>query len=237
MPEQQEFKKRNTAFRISIGMLMNSEPIFEQERFRALNLNGKEIVRVNLIATVVDKFSSENKPYTSITLDDNTGDIRVKAFADDVQMFQSIEIGDTVIVLGLLRHFNNEIYITPEIIKPVDARWLLARKLELTKEYGQTYETLKAPQEEYSEKQPKETEQEIEEIKINDFHENPEQQEESLRQKLIRMIKEAEAQGGINIEQIILTIKDPVEKINSEVQTLLEEGAIFEPKPGFLRIL
>jgi len=239
MPEQ-EYKKRNTAFRVSIGMLMNTEPIYEQERLRAVSLNGKEIVRINLIATVVDKFTSEEKPYGSLTLDDNTGDIRVKAFADDVRLFDGITIGDSVIVVGVIRLFNEELYITPEIIKPVDARWLLARKLELAKEYGDFYESCKSYTQIPEEKQPVEDAQSIEnklieEIKIPS--DSSDVIQESLRAKIFEMIKEAEPQGGMSVEKLILSMKDPVDKINSDIQALLEDGEIFEPKPGTLRVL
>lgn len=220
MTEQSEFKKRFTAYRLSIGMVLNAEKLFEEERFYAINFNNKEIVRVNIIATVVDKFVSDIKPYTTITLDDNTGVIRVKAFADDTSLLENIEIGDTVLVVGLLREFNNELYILPELVKVIDPKWLLARKLELIKEYGPLYETMKKIESQALEEKEQEK-----------------TQEKSLRDKLLEIIKEAEAEQGISIERLILMLKEDPEKINQEINKLLEEGAIFEPRPGVLRIL
>ncbi|UCD21208.1 MAG: hypothetical protein JSW08_01540 [archaeon] len=224
-----EIRQRYTAYRLSVGMILNSKAVFDQGRFRSVTFNEKEIGRVNVIATVIDKFVSDTKPYASITLDDNTGNIRVKGFADDIKKFENIELGDTVTVIGVLRIFNEELYISAEIIKPVDARWLLARKLELTKEYGELYDQNKKITEEKPE--PVQEPEVIKTEKIEDPVEN------SLRVKLVDMIKESEGNGGINVEQIILTLKEPVEKINEEIKNLLEEGSIFEPKPGFLRIL
>ncbi|MEM2031567.1 MAG: OB-fold nucleic acid binding domain-containing protein, partial [Candidatus Pacearchaeota archaeon] len=181
-------------------------------------------------ATVVDKFVSDIKPYISITIDDNTGTIRVKAFADDVALLKDIQIGDTVLVVGLLRQFNNELYILPDLVKVLDPKWLLARKLELMHEYGALYETMQKLQK--LEEQELQLEQErIEEI----FEEGA--GSKSLRDKLLDIIREAEAQQGISIEKIILMLKEDPEKINQEIRALLEEGSIFEPKPGFLRIL
>jgi hypothetical protein len=57
----------------------------------------------------------------------------VKYFGDDVDRFKEINQGHTVIVIGTLRWFNNELYILPEIIKLQDPRYLLVRKLELEK--------------------------------------------------------------------------------------------------------
>lgn len=206
---EEEIKKRFTAYRVSIGMLLSGEPSFDGERFRGVLFNSKEIVRVNLIATVIDKFVSELKPYIAVTLDDNTGMIRVKAFADDLPLLEKIEIGDTVLVIGVLRYFGGELYILPEIVKIVDPKWLLARRLELIKEYGAVYEKTKKDE-------------------IID--------QKSLRSKLLEIIESSEPEG-IPIEKIILTLEEPPELINQEIQALLEEGTIFEPKPGVLRIL
>ena len=195
-----------------------------QERFRSVTFDNKEIARVNIIGTVIDKFSSDTKPYGSVTLDDNTGDIRVKAFADDIKKFEKIEIGDTVTVIGLLKFFNDELYISPEIIKSVDPRWLLARKLELMQDYKDIYRINQSVEQEPVK------EEEITVEKIEDS-------EPSLRSKIYDMVKLAEEKGGINIEEIILSLKEPVEKIHEEIKDLLEEGTIFEPKPGTLRIL
>ncbi|MEM4641106.1 MAG: OB-fold nucleic acid binding domain-containing protein [Candidatus Pacearchaeota archaeon] len=227
--QEQEFKKRFTAHRLSIGMILCAEQLFEEERFYALSFNNKEISRVNVIATVVDKFVSDTKPYISITIDDNTGTIRVKAFADDVALLKDIQIGDTVLVVGLLRQFNNELYILPDLVKVLDPKWLLARKLELMHEYGALYETMQKLQ------KLEEQELQLEQERIEEVFE--EAGSKSLRDKLLDIIREAEAQQGISIEKIILMLKEDPEKINQEIRALLEEGSIFEPKPGFLRIL
>ncbi|MEM4703438.1 MAG: OB-fold nucleic acid binding domain-containing protein [Candidatus Pacearchaeota archaeon] len=241
-PEQQEFKKRFTAYRLSIGMLINAKKLFEQERFRAVRFNDKDISRINLIATVVDKFTSDSKPYASITLDDNTGIIRAKVFADDLHMLKDIQIGDTILVIGLLREFNNELYILPEIIKTLDPRWLLARKLELINEYGRLYETTKTQvagvelSEESYQVLPENEKIIPEKIEIQ-LKELKEVKEKNLREKLLEMIQEAEEKGGLEVDQLILNLKEPPEQINKEIRSLLEEGSIFEPKPGVLRIL
>ncbi|MEM4215349.1 MAG: OB-fold nucleic acid binding domain-containing protein [Candidatus Pacearchaeota archaeon] len=228
---QEEIKKRFVAYKLSIGQLIKGKPEFEQERFSRLVLDGKEIVRVNIIATIVDKFINEDGSYASLTLDDGTGTIRVKAFSENIAMFKDFQLGDTVKIIGLLRFFNDELYILPEIIKDIDARWLLVRKLELAQEYGNIYENKKeqiSNQDSFSS-----TEIEIENEKI----ESEKSEEKSLRDQIIETIREAEAEEGIDIDKLIMSLKAPVEDINSTIIELLEEGTIFEPKPGRLRIL
>jgi len=129
-------KQRQTAYKVWIGTLLNGKVNTENERFISLDIGSKKISRVNIMANVIDKYLSETKPYIAITLDDSSGQIRVKAFADSINILSGVNIGDTVLVVGMLRTFNNEIYIIPEIVKIIEPKWILVRKLELIKEYG-----------------------------------------------------------------------------------------------------
>lgn len=242
MPD--EIKKRLTAFKISLGLLSKGEMEFDQERFSRLILNNKEIARVNTVATVVDKFMNEQGSYASITVDDGTGNIRVKVFSDNIAMLKDLQLGDTLLVIGLLRHYNEELYILPEIIKQVDARWLLARKLELQKEYGAGYETAK-PKEQTQVSQtntssitPNLSTETITEEKIETTPAAPsEKAEKTLRDQVMDIIKASEQEEGIDVDKLIMNLKAPVDNINSTVIELLEEGTIFEPRPGRLRVL
>jgi len=197
--------KRNIAYKFRIGTILLGKPILENERLRFLELNNRNVVRVNIIANIVDKFIQEGeKRYGSIMLDDATGQIRVKTFGEDVEKFSSLNQGDTVLIIGFLRYWSNEVYITPEIIKKKDPAFLLVRKLELEAE---------------------ETKPVDKEILLQ------------LKDKIMRMVKEAEKDNGIEIEKIILELKERSDIINQEIKKLLEDGAVYEPRPGKLRYL
>ncbi len=280
----EEFKKRQTAYKISIGMILSSmEAIHfdENQRFKFVELNGRDIYRINLVANVIDKFESNQKPYVSLTLDDGTGNIRVKAFADGTKILQGLQLGDTILLIGVLRFYNDELYVMPEIIKSIEPTWLVARKFELEDEYGQMYETSKAydgyeaqvqevPE---SDKRPQESgstgpamsnfqnkeissfvkpqssvtspqkveEEKIDEIKIGAS--NPgsidltKPREQGVRDKVFDLIKASDTDGGLDIDKIIMALKEPVDQINKEITELLEDGTIYEPKPGRLRVL
>ncbi|MGB9708144.1 MAG: OB-fold nucleic acid binding domain-containing protein [Candidatus Pacearchaeota archaeon] len=232
MPE--EIKKRFTAFKVSLGLLSQGSLEFEQERFSRLILNNKEIVRVNIIATVVDKFMNDQGSYAFVTIDDGTGNIRVKVFSDNITMLKDLQLGDTLLVIGLLRHYNDELYILPEIVKQVDARWLLARKLELQKEYGSSYETKPKEQAPMSSLSQLHSQPEITEEKIESA---AEPKEKTLRDQVLEIIKSSEPEEGIDVDKLIMSLKAPVDNINSTIIELLEEGTIFEPRPGRLRVL
>jgi hypothetical protein len=59
-----------------------------------------------------------------------------------------------------------------------------------------------------------------------------------VKDKILSAIKSAEEDGGIEIDKIIMTLRDisPV-IINQEIQKFLEEGIVFEPRPGKVRYL
>lgn len=197
--------KRNIAYKLRIGSILAGKPVIESERLKHLELADRQIIRVNIIANVVDKYIQEGeKKFASVTLDDGSGQIKVKAFGDDVERFSSLNHGDTILIIGLLRSWNQETYITPEIIKKKESVYLLVRKLEI----------------------------EAEQPKIQD-----KESLFALKDKISSMLKEAEPQGGIDIEKIILELKESPDIINQEIKKLLEDGVAYEPRPGKLRWL
>lgn len=210
MPEQ---KKRETAHKLRIIDLLKANQIFEEtenlnKRLKHVELGNKNIIRVNVIGNIIDKYQSEGeKRFATITLDDGSGQIRARVFADDVALFTDLAQGDTVLIIGLLRFFNQELYILPELIKKQNPKYLLIRKLEIEKAF-----------------QPI-----ITEVKKNEIR--------ALRDELITMIKEAESKEGIDKEEIIIKLKSHPQTITQEIQKLLEDGVIYEPRPGRVRYL
>ncbi len=197
--------KRHVAHKFRIGTILTGKPILENDRLRFVELNNKNVIRVNIIANIVDKFLQEGeKKYGSITLDDATGQIRAKVFGEDVEKFSQLNQGDTIILIGLLRYWKNEIYLAPEILKKKDPAFLLIRKLEI----------------------------EAEEPKLID-KENLAQ----LKDKIISMVKDAEKTNGLEVEKLILELKEHPDVINKEIKRLLEDGMVYEPRPGKLRYL
>ncbi|MEX2017449.1 MAG: OB-fold nucleic acid binding domain-containing protein [Candidatus Pacearchaeota archaeon] len=210
MPDEQQFK-RNIAFKLRVGDIIAGKPVIENERFLYLDLNGKKIVRVNLVGNVIDKYESDSgrdKQFSIITLDDGSGQINAKAFGDDIKRLVAVSQGQTVVIIGVLRHFNNELYISPEVIREMDPKYLLIRKIEVEKKKGKTAEPLAKDQ-------------------MN-----------AVKDKILGAIKAAEEEGGIEMDKLIMTLSNitPV-IINQEVEKFLEEGIIFEPRPGKVRYL
>ena len=60
----------------------------------------------------------------------------------------------------------------------------------------------------------------------------------AIKDKILEKIKSSEEDGGIETDKIILELREATpEIINQELQKLLEEGIIFEPRPGKVRWL
>jgi RPA family protein len=129
-----DIRERATAYKLSIGNILNGNPMLENEKLKHVEFNNKQVLRVNIVANVIEKYESEGeKKHISFILDDASGQIKVRAFADNVDKFKGVEQGQTLVVIGLLRHYNGEIYVLPEVMKQVEPRYLLVRKLELEK--------------------------------------------------------------------------------------------------------
>lgn len=196
--------KRHTAFKLKIGDILTGNHIVDGERLKFIEVNGKNIARVNLIANVVDKFiQDEEKKFASVTLDDASGQIKLKTFGEDIEKLKPFEQGDTVLAIGMIREWNKEVYLTPEIIKKKQPEYLLLRKLENDKQ------------------NPQESKKEITELK----------------DKLIIIIKREEQNGGADINKLIDELQAKQETVNQEIRKLLEEGTIYEPRPGKIKYL
>ena len=127
--------KRNVAYKLRIGDILSGKPLIESERLKYVESKNKQIVRANLIANVIDKYIQDGeRKFASITLDDASGQIKIKVFGEDISKFDSLNQGDTILIIGLLRFWYNEIYLTPEIIKKKSPEYLLIRKMEIDAE-------------------------------------------------------------------------------------------------------
>ena len=212
--------KRAIAYKLRVGDLSKGNQIIDQSKTSDLNkrvnsrllyleLGDKKIVRVNLIANVVDKFESQGETkFITITLDDGTGQIKARVFSDNFHKFQNVTQGDTLLIIGFLRSFNQELYILPEIVRKQEPKYLLIRKLEIEKSIPKPL-----------------THQEKQKIKV-------------FRDEILELIKNSEKDQGIDKGDIIMKFKDTKpEIISQEIIKLIEDGVIYEPSPGRVRYL
>ena len=201
-----EQRKRNIAYKLRIGDILKGVPMMSEGRFLFLELGDKKVVRVNILANCVDKFIQEGeKQFASLTVDDASGQLKLKAFGEDIEPLKEIMQGDTLQIIGNMREWNGELYMIPKVIKKVDTQWLLVRKLEIQNARK--------------------------DMPVSGNGDS------SLKNNIMQKIRDAESDGGIDVDTMIMDVEASPDAINTEIKKLLEEGLIYEPRPGRLRYL
>ncbi len=97
-----------------------------------MKIGDANVYRVNIIGTVVSKFTSEDGNYSFIIVDDGSDTIRVKAWREDINKLKNVSIGAVVRLIASVREYEQEVYLSPIIIRELDdPNWEIVRKLEL----------------------------------------------------------------------------------------------------------
>ncbi len=240
-------KKRLPAKKVRICDIVNGKFYFgEKEGMKPSYLItpfGQKISRVNLVATVIDKFLSEDENYSTITIDDGTETIRVKTFREKVDLLKEIEIGDMVIVIGKIKEYNGEVYINGEIVRKVENKNLeILRKLEILNELVEQKKIL----EEIKKLQGKINSEELEEYVKKKFGIDRESlrviqenlkvsQEIDYKPKILKLIEDLDEGEGVEISKILQLSDLPENVIDNAINELLASGTLYEPRPGIFK--
>lgn len=207
--EQKSFQKRQVAFKVWISDILNSGFMKDETSAGYIKINEVVISRVNLIATVVYKADQEQN-LGGVMIDDGTGKILLKSF-ENFAPFSKVDVGDMVLAVGRIREFSSEKYIMPEILKKLnDANWMAVRKLELKDR------VLVEQKEE----------------KIDDTDKIP---AVNAGEQIYTLIKKFDTGDGADIDEIIKNSN--LNDAESIINRLLENGDIFEIKPGRVKVL
>jgi len=207
--------QRNVAHKLRIKDILEAEYI-KTEGFTSnyLNINNKEVSKVNIIGVVVQKSGEGN--YKTIMVDDGSGYISARVFDDSLSL-DNFGLGDVITIIGKPREFSSEKYILIEIVKKVDPNWARARKIELG---------------------VKETP--VSSIKENNKLREVQKEvliEADPKNKILKLIKRLDSGQGVSIEDIPKEETKEIGDIDPIISLLLREGDIFEIKPGKLKVL
>jgi RPA family protein/predicted transcriptional regulator len=227
--------------------------------------NDLQVNRVRLMGTVVQKFVADDSKYGFFIVDDGSQTIRVRSFQDSVGLIKGVEISDIVDVFGRIRKYEDEIYVIPEIVKKVDDPnfWIL-RQIELKKQEekapvrkAEPAEEVVQHREEHAKKEipksakpeakaqklvaPEEVVEEevIEEVIDKQPVKSAAKTEETIspRRKLIECIAAHDKGEGVDIDKLIEKCGLAENVMDNILTDLMNEGEIFEPRAGKVKIL
>ncbi|HLD06069.1 MAG TPA: hypothetical protein VJC16_00860 [Candidatus Nanoarchaeia archaeon] len=116
---------RQTALKLRIADILHGE--YHQEEDWAghyVAVGEMRAARANVIGIVV------GKEETIVTIDDGSGAMPLRNFSR-ADLFQGIDVGDTILVIGRPREYGGERYLAADIVKRADRRWLEVRRQEI----------------------------------------------------------------------------------------------------------
>lgn len=127
-------KRRLTAQKAAIAEIIRGKFVhmtgFESSYVQTAG--GKRLTRVRVLGLIVDRFTSPDQKYATVTIDDGGETIRCKSFVN-IKIFDGLTPGDLIEVFGKLREYGAEVYVTPELVRKVDANFETLRLLEFAR--------------------------------------------------------------------------------------------------------
>lgn len=217
--------KRQTAYKCTIKQILTGNYVQKTGWDpNYIEIGKTQISRVNIIATIVTK--EEN----TLFVDDGTGQMSIMLFNESINP-KKINVGDVAIIIGKPREYNNQRYVVPEIIKKIEnKKWIDYRKKELALQDEFEEATNQRPKEEINESQ--DTQQDIDEPEQDSQEEQP---VDNYAYQLINLIKKLDAGSGAEMNEVISQSK--IKDAEKYLTTLMNEGEIFEIRPGKLKVL
>lgn len=221
-------QQRQTAYPLWIADVLSGTYVVGDRDavYDAFTVRGKNIVRVNLMGTAVDSYINQDGSFGSLTIDDGTGTIRVKAFKEDLKKLGEAKRGDLVNCLGLVKEYNDERYMTAEVVRVLgDPYWLLFRMLTLSKQVPLRSVTIQEGH------QPTQDQNYLQE----ETPRPPAKESSSPTKQLLTLITSVEE--GISLVDLEQKLAISRQDLMILVDTMVNEGEIYQFKPGHYKRL
>ena len=215
MAEQQQMQPRQIAYKVRIGDLLRGEYV-EQEVWQPnfVKVGERQISRTNIIATIIDIQPGAN--FGSITVDDGSGALQVRAFNEDSAKLNQLNVGDVVIIIGRPRRYGSQMFISYEIVKKLDSLWLRVRQ----KEIGDNPITINGLSEPVVN---------IQTVRPGNVHEN--------KKKILELIRNMDRGNGADIDSIVTNSGLNQKDAENILEELIKAGEIYENIAGKVKLL
>jgi len=231
-PEKTKKFDRDSAIKTTIKEVTCGDYVQEGDQSvnYLLTKNGQKLFRVNITAAVLHK--EIHGTITNTLIDDGSEKIILRSFEEN-KVIREITIGDVVLIIGRVRVYNKEKYLSPEIVKRINPLWLKVRSLEL-KNFGE--EGVKNNDRNQSlVKEEKNLEIPEEKGVDGEFYEDVKEDLVLPVQKLRKLIAELDDGNGVSIEEVIE--KSLLDNTDDLIKKMLENGDIFQNTPGKVKVL
>ena len=200
--------------KVRISDIVNGEFVKQDEQSFVRAKDSRELGRVRILGTVVEKFLAKDNNYAAFTLDDSTETIRTKFFQQYVHQIKDINSGDLLEIFGFVREYEGEVYISPLISRKIsDLNYEVLRKLELRASGSGVLG-----------------------IRDSGFGAASEPVSElDLEAKILLKVAELDSGDGVKIVELLKISKLPEDRSLELVRNLLIKGDLYEPKKGIVK--
>ncbi len=235
--------ERSPAKKVRISDLLNGKYFYgskeEMKPSYVVTSFGEKVSRVNLIGTVIDKFVNEDGNYSSVTVDDGTEAIRVKSF--EGLPFEKFELGDSVRVIGKLKEYNGELYISHELVEKVkDVNFELLSRVEILNnlvKQKKIVDDVKSLSNQFDEVELKSYARDtysIDEETLSVIIESK-KKEVDYKPAVLEVIEKLDEGKGVEIKKLFEVLNLPENIVERTLDQLINEGSLYEPTIGHLK--
>lgn len=212
---EQQMQPRQIAYKVRIGDLLRGEYV-EKDGWQPnfVKVGERQISRVNVIATIIDIQPGAN--FGSITVDDGSGALQVRAFNEDSAKLNQLNVGDVVLIIGRPRRYGNQMFISYEIVKKLDSLWLKVRQKELG-DNPITANGLSQPI------------INVQTVKPGNSNEN--------KKRVLELIKDMDRGNGAEIDGIVINSGLNQKEAEDILEDLIKAGEIYENIAGKVKML
>ncbi|MEM2907806.1 MAG: OB-fold nucleic acid binding domain-containing protein [Candidatus Hadarchaeales archaeon] len=235
---------RSTAYKVKIWELVNGKYVRQAEGAEPSYLLtpwGQRILRARVMATIIDRYVSNDQTYAALWLDDGSETIRLKAWREDVKTVADLKIGELVDVIGRVREYEGEIYLVPEtILRVEDPNWELVRELEILRARKQALTEGKLPQPTPKPRlEARKLEIEIPpptpELAVEDLGEAEEplpEVSEEVKKKTLLAFDRLDKGSGVTPIELAAELDMRQDEVEDVLRVLIADGEVYEPKVG-----
>ena len=224
--EEKKVTPRQVAVKITIKEVLEGTFIQEdnQSSPELILPSMQRVFRLNIMGILLQKERVGN--ITTLWIDDGSGKMPVRFFEEDPAI-SALAPGEALLIISKPRKYNQEIYLSPEIVKKVSISWLKVRVAELDRKPGGLLKREEFSMKGGFSKVPPAAPLEIINEKIS---------EEILPNlKIAQLIKSLDSGGGARIEEVLE--KSPLGQTEIVLEKMLENGEIFQVLPGRVKVL